>query len=543
MPPDWTKVAVDHVRQACELFDAGAAVPRRPAKSTFLIVSGKAYPAKFIRGEAYRIATGVELDPNRDFTGGNETARFFADLGFETSNSTAGATSAPPIEVVEPSPILATPISTTERRYEPQKQALFELLKKRFGTVEVEAKFPWLVVPLADEMSEPVNAIFQALKAMRGHSNFARADQNLRCDFVVPSEKVIIEYDEKQHFTVQRAKTLELYSFDLALGFDRSEWITACNSIRAVDLDPPYRDEQRAFYDALRDILAAENGYRLIRFRQKVTDWTDSEAERALAEVIPMTIRLEPSNADGASEIKRIALIAHNYNIADSRGFFDYSEHFARINKLCDDQGCDTILYALFTWAKDSPSPRTRDSIFGGLSHVGRVILEVGNPPNGYDHVEIWSKDRNEPLIAKQRFSRATDGTKQFFLDDLTARQIGSALLMICGESNIVQLKRKSKSFDDPYGFENRLRALKTRVILNPIHDYMTRYEMREKRRFYSREGRTVVSVWNRGRGKEAWFPWTVFHDGNEVTDRVLEISNPFSDRPDIRIGVCEVAS
>ena len=48
-----------------------------------------------------------------------------------------------------------------------------------------------------------------------------------------------------------------------------------------------------------------------------------------------------------AARIKKIALIAHDYNVPDCRCFYDYSEHFARISKVCDDQGCDTIRYAL----------------------------------------------------------------------------------------------------------------------------------------------------------------------------------------------------
>jgi hypothetical protein len=85
---DWTNVTADHVRQACDLHDAGAAVPKRPAKSTFLVFNGKSYPAKFIRGLAYRIAIGVELDPNKDFSGGDETARFFANPSFSGSDFT-----------------------------------------------------------------------------------------------------------------------------------------------------------------------------------------------------------------------------------------------------------------------------------------------------------------------------------------------------------------------------------------------------------------------------------------------------------------------
>jgi hypothetical protein len=37
--------------------------------------------------------------------------------------------------------------------------------------------------------------------------------------------------------------------------------------------------------------------------------------------------------------------------------------------------------------------------------------------------------------------------------------------------------------------------------------------------------------------------PWTVFHDGEERTDRVQELESPFGERPDIRIGVLELAT
>ena len=287
MPIDWSKVTVNHVRQACDLFDAGSAVPNRPARSTFLLYNGKSYPAKFIRGLAYRIATGIELDPNKDFVGGDQTARFFTRLGLQTS---AISMPIPPTSLSlppTPTPIVqATASTATERRYEPQKRALFDLLKKRFGKVECEAEFPWLVVPTLDELKEPLAAIFQALQLMRGFSNFTKAGRSLRCDFYIPNARLIVEYDERQHFTVQRAKALEIYPEDLLLAFNRQEWITACNSIKATDPDPPYRDEQRAFYDSMRDILAAENGHRLVRFRQGEFDWRNPEAEEKLAAVI-----------------------------------------------------------------------------------------------------------------------------------------------------------------------------------------------------------------------------------------------------------------
>jgi hypothetical protein len=546
MSIDWSVVTVAHIQEACEQLDQGLAAPARPARSTFLLLNDRSYPAKFIRGLAYLIATGIELDPNTDYSGGDETARFFANLGLNTSKDGAVKGTSPAL------PTLTLAVETLqtliEPKYEPQKQALYDLLKRRFKNVETETKFSWLIVPPREALSEPLLSIHTALEAMRSFSRFAIPGQSLRCDFFIPEERLIVEYDERQHFTLQRATALELYPADLPLGFDRQEWIAACKTIHASDPNPPYRDEQRAFYDSLRDVLAAKNGHRLVRFRQGNIDWTGSDAESrwmAASSVESPTIEA-PSQTflESADEIKKVALISHDYNVLDSRGHFDYSEHFGRINKVCDHQGCDTILYALWTIDSTAPLKRTQDTIFRSLSHLQRVIVEIYDPPDSFDHVETWVRGSEHPIVARQRFaqSSASDTEKQQFLNDLTVRQVSSAMLMICGESNITSLVRASGQFNDPYRFIGQLQAANTRIILNPIHDYMTRYEMRKKRQFYSREGRTVISVWNQGRGKEAWLPWTVFHDGSEMTNRVRELERPFPERPDIRIGIIDVA-
>ncbi len=83
MPADWTLVEREHVEKACRLFDAGDELPTRPAKNTFLIVDQRAYPAKFILGVAYRLATGKTLNPSTEYSGGLETARRLQSLGFE----------------------------------------------------------------------------------------------------------------------------------------------------------------------------------------------------------------------------------------------------------------------------------------------------------------------------------------------------------------------------------------------------------------------------------------------------------------------------
>lgn len=243
--------------------------------------------------------------------------------------------------------------------------------------------------------------------------------------------------------------------------------------------------------------------------------------------------------------ISKVALVTHDYNVQNELGFWDYSEHFHPINRLCDNEGCDTILYALYTWDHRSPVARTHDSIFGSLRKVRRVILEVGEPTDWMEHVEVWERGQPYARIVVQRFatSVAPAAQKQQFLDELPGRRVADGLLVLCGETNIGSLVRGSDEFYDPYHFVEQLQDMKVRVVLNPVHDYMRRYEMREKRRHYSSGGRTVVSVWNQGKGRESHFPWTVFLDGVERTGDVVDLPSPVSERPDIRIGVLDLTT
>ena len=83
----------------------------------------------------------------------------------------------------------------------------------------------------------------------------------------------IFELDEKQHFNEFRATTIGLYPRELRLGFSKSLWMERCLSKRKLEggsfarPKPPLfpgpngRHRQRAFRDALTDLLPAEYGF------------------------------------------------------------------------------------------------------------------------------------------------------------------------------------------------------------------------------------------------------------------------------------------
>lgn len=87
MKVDWSQINRTHIEYACNLFDTSRCIPTHPARNTFLLHQDKRYPAKFIRGLAYELATGKSLDPNVDYEGGLETAKFIQKLEFEVEYS------------------------------------------------------------------------------------------------------------------------------------------------------------------------------------------------------------------------------------------------------------------------------------------------------------------------------------------------------------------------------------------------------------------------------------------------------------------------
>lgn len=321
--------------------------------------------------------------------------------------------------------------------------------------------------------------------------------------------------------------------------------------MRANDPTPPYRDEQRAFYDSLRDVGAAANGYTLIRLMHGAFDWQHPGAPGALARVLEQAGIPLPSSAlataatpaDG-DRVRRIALVSHDYRRRDAAGLWDYSAHFRQINQLCDQQGCDTVLYALYTWDSGSKVPHPGASLFSHLVNVRQVVMEAGDlsansGSPGMEHLstEVWLRGQPEAAVLRQRFATsqnaATGGAA--FVADLPQRQFADGLLMICGETNIVNLVRKTGAIHDPHQFNQKLVEAGIRVILNPVHDYMRRYEMKEKRRYFSAGGRWVVSVWNQGRGRRSAHPWTAFHDEVDITARIAELQQPHR-----RTGQCD---
>jgi len=263
----WDNITASDIVKAIELFDRTNENYPEP-RNTFLIYNDKKYPAKHIRGLAYFIANKKEISKS-EYSGGQETANFFKKLGFEVQYKKE---TLKPIEISKTTSKqseqgeLRKPISK-KLNVVSQKNAIQRLLQKHYGHIETEKKFDWLKTPNQENLPKEYSQIVKALSEFRNQNGFKKSNYQLLCDIVLDEHKLIIEYDENQHFSQARQITLENYPSTIKLHFSKEIWINTCKEINAKDNSPIDRDEKRAFYDTVRDIESFRHDYKLVRIK------------------------------------------------------------------------------------------------------------------------------------------------------------------------------------------------------------------------------------------------------------------------------------
>ena len=105
----------------------------------------------------------------------------------------------------------------------------------------------------------------------------------------------IIEVDEAQHFNAYRARTIRMYPRSVDVAFNRKLWLGACDAKGKLEGGgfarpcPPLfpqvggRHQQRAFRDALTDVLPAVHGWdRTLRIADfEVSGWVHDRGAAA----------------------------------------------------------------------------------------------------------------------------------------------------------------------------------------------------------------------------------------------------------------------
>ncbi len=145
------------------------------------------------------------------------------------------------------------------------KARVGELLTHLYGSCRLNYSFPWPTEPQAyrdTAIGPTLQRICLGLGDFRGHRDFIKAAELPPCDYYVADPPFILEFDESQHFSRARLITLSCYPSELPLGFSVSRWQQLCRDIGAIDDIPFDRDERRAWYDILRDLVPLVHGFK-----------------------------------------------------------------------------------------------------------------------------------------------------------------------------------------------------------------------------------------------------------------------------------------
>jgi hypothetical protein len=144
------------------------------------------------------------------------------------------------------------------------KERVGEILTAIYGECRINHQFPWPARPedyAGTLIADALQQVRTAVGEWRGQRDFIRSALMPPCDFAISAPPFILEFDESQHFTRAREITLALYPETIPLGFSLARWRELCREIDARDDQPMDRDERRAWYDTLRDLVPAVHGF------------------------------------------------------------------------------------------------------------------------------------------------------------------------------------------------------------------------------------------------------------------------------------------
>ena len=295
-------------------------VERRKPRRYCLVHKQRHYPPKYVISLANQFANGAILSPEV-FSGGTETNAFLQTRGFLIMPCSCGGLSgvASSDHRTIPTTYRGFPRHKGERCQE-CKQVIGRMLERLFGVVYRDWRPTWsphLRDYSGTGLEESLQKILTGLQSARGQLGFIKTELFPPCDYYIPQPGFVVEFDETQHFTALRKIALDLYPPNTPLGFEMEKWRSLCQSINAHDPSPEYRDEQRAWYDTLRDLVPPTRGLKpTIRIFAKDFQWctlnpdspSDVATFGAMLEVRKPEITIEAREEPGAS-LGRIIIV------------------------------------------------------------------------------------------------------------------------------------------------------------------------------------------------------------------------------------------
>ena len=170
------------------------------------------------------------------------------------------------------------------------KHKLITILSTLYSDLEKEVKFDWCT---SHSIFGLYDNIYSSIKSYKNFDFVPTRNTKLACDYVSRKSHLVIEYDEIQHFTYQRQLSLEAYPDDIKLYYNKETWIRLCKELhrKMNKKTDPYRDEKRALYDSIRDVMFPRFCYRLVRLYHGLINFDSKNAKDELLEIIDGQIK------------------------------------------------------------------------------------------------------------------------------------------------------------------------------------------------------------------------------------------------------------
>ena len=162
------------------------------------------------------------------------------------------------------------------------EDAFFRLARADGHDIERGTTLPWLTNRghlsnmLTVSTTQALRAIHRELGGDEERLEGKRS-ASLRPDFLLPSQSLLVEVDETQHFTTDRLSTFGHYYEAVKLAFDPvaymelvKQWKDEGDSFYRNKPAPDFpfpggRRAQRAYFDVCRDLGANDHGLRVLR--------------------------------------------------------------------------------------------------------------------------------------------------------------------------------------------------------------------------------------------------------------------------------------
>ena len=250
---------MNHIIQSIrEINNSG--VPEGEGSRKYLVeFQDNFYPPTYLISVANKIVNGKILDISQYQTG-EASVVFLKKLGFNIVDM-CSLDARILKSLCKQNKIVLTEIHSSENCSE-CKNVLKGILEHIYGPIEIDYCTDLGTKPedfQDSEYYEVLKNIYESLQSFRNLDNFVTSSKLPPCDFYVKNQRKIIEFDESPHFNQLRAITLKHYPENLKLDYDKMKWLKLCEKKTMKDSKINCGDEQRAWFDTLKDFIPSLN--------------------------------------------------------------------------------------------------------------------------------------------------------------------------------------------------------------------------------------------------------------------------------------------